>query len=169
MIPVTLNEVEQALAKHIAKRRHESNRLHGVTNKKVGVQDNASTDLDGTGGELAFCKVANLYPDFEIVPGGGADLADARLPDGRRVDVKTTPYMTGNLLAREIHDEIDIFVLVGGKFPSYVIVGFATRAELEASGKRKMGDGSQPSHFMAADTLHPIEELIALALGQSSD
>src|SRR5262249_28681277 len=142
----------------IAEKRYASNRRQGVPDAKVGDQAHDITDLNGFGGELAFCKAFNLYPDLDIVAGGGEDLADAELPDGRRVDVKTSDHPAANLVARKIQDGIDIFVLVRGKLPDYEIIGWAERGELAAAPKRYLGHG--PTHFLAAATLRPIEELV---------
>ena len=56
------------------------------------------TDLEGIGAELIYCKVNNLYPDLEtdIYP---LPEEDAITKQGLRVDVKSTKYPNGHLLA----------------------------------------------------------------------
>jgi hypothetical protein len=131
--------------------------MHNIGDAQVGDQSKSFIDENGFGGELAFCKQFNLYPDLSIVPGGGDDLPDCTLRDGRRVDVKTTHRAGGNLLARKIQPDIDVFVLVIGKLPTYTIVGWATREQVEAAPKRNMGHG--PTHFLSARALRPISDL----------
>jgi hypothetical protein len=156
-IKVVLSSSEQELVKHIAPQRTMSNRSERIINKRVGDQSDEFTDLNGFGGGLAFCKAMNLYPDFDIIAAGGDDLWDAKLPDGRRVDVKTSHYATANLVARKVQDDVDVFVLVRGQLPAYEIVGYATRQELVEAPKQDLGHG--PTHFLAAKDLRPVHEL----------
>jgi hypothetical protein len=44
---VDLNPQEQALAKHLAKRRYSNNRASGVRNARRGGQSDAETGLEG--------------------------------------------------------------------------------------------------------------------------
>jgi len=157
MITIKLTETEIEIAKLIAEHRYSTNRADGVPNAKMGNQANDFTDLNGFCGELAFCKAMNLYPDFRIVP-GGAGLTDAVLHDGKSVDVKTSKHPKANLIARKIPDDVDLFVLVRGEIPEFDILGYASRAELLALPKKDLGYGL--THFMSADDLHPIEDLL---------
>lgn len=161
---IKLTASEQNIVRHIAEQRQKSNRQGGVTNKKVGGQSDDITDLNGFGGELAFCKAMNLYPDLDIVPGGGEELADATLIDGRRVDVKTSPHPKANLVARKIQGDIELFILVRGNLPDYELIGYATREELIAAPKRDLGWGD--THFLSASDLHPTEDLIQVQRGR---
>ncbi len=63
---ISLNEAEQRLCQHIAKKRYEINRESGTFDAKKGGQSNEFVDLNGFGGEMAFCKAFNLYPDTEV-------------------------------------------------------------------------------------------------------
>ena len=129
---VNLSETEQAICKGIAKLRFQNNRKEGVFNKKVGKQSNEATDLEGFAAEFAFCKLFNLYPDFTIEPRRTEDdCGDAVLPCGNTVDVKATKYPTGRLLAVPWKgDNIDLYALMVGEFPSYTFKGFMPREEL---------------------------------------
>ena len=65
----------------------------------------------------------NIYPDLTI----GTDVPDfdCILPSGERIDVKTTKYRNGHLIAttNKIKHPPDIYVLVIGTFPEYCIIG----------------------------------------------
>ena len=61
---IELNDGEQEICKIIAKLRYKNNRDNNVKNSKVGDQSDELTDLEGIGGEMAFCKMVNSYPDF---------------------------------------------------------------------------------------------------------
>jgi len=128
---IILNECEQKIAKHLAVSRNKNARSKGKPNTKMGNQSDADTDLEGIAGELVVCKALNLYPDTEI------DLVDLPKFDlltakGNTVDVKTTKYLSGKMLAtlkKNIAD-CNIYVLVVGTFPAYRIAGWCWAEEL---------------------------------------
>jgi hypothetical protein len=128
---ITLNEAEQKLAKYLAVSRHSNARGKGKPNAKMGNQSDEETDLEGIAGEIVVCKALNVYPDTEI------DLIDLPKYDlmthkGSKVDVKTTQYTSGRLLATKNKKlgECDIYILVTGTFPTYKIVGWCRDDEL---------------------------------------
>jgi hypothetical protein len=126
---VTLNEAEQKLAQYLAKKRYLSQRANGVANMKMGPQSNEETDLEGISGEIAFCKLFNCYPDLTGEPGP----YDTWMKDAGSVDVKTTHYERGRLLAVKHKDETplpDIYALMIGKFPEYRFAGWAWAFDL---------------------------------------
>ena len=127
---ITLNEPEQKLARYLANARHTSNRSADVKNNRIGPQDDAQTDLEGIGAEMAFCRMANVYPDTSISPRRGG--ADCALHDDRRVDVKATRYATGQLLAvtGKAHDAVDLYALMVGTFPTYRFAGWMPSADV---------------------------------------
>jgi hypothetical protein len=127
---VKLDVGEQAVARLLAEQRYTSNRIGGVVNARIGCQSDAMTDLNGIGGELAFCRVVNVWPDLSINPRhGGADCVTMR---GYRVDVKTSSHEDAQLIAHRGKSlgAADVYVLVVGTFPLYRIVGWAWAAEL---------------------------------------
>jgi hypothetical protein len=126
---VELNTTEQSLAKLLAKSRYEANRNSGVWNARIGPQSDETTDLEGIGAELAFCRIANVYPDLTI---DSHPEEDALTHCGRRVDVKGTRYERGHLLAvlGKAGKAADIYVLVVGTFPRYRIAGMAYAEEV---------------------------------------
>lgn len=148
---ITLSDVEQALCRHIAKRRHEMNRANGTVNAKIGPQSNEQTDLDGIGAELAFCKLFNVYPDLQVISRSDHD---AMLVNGLRVDVKTTRYQAGRLLVRQHKqaDPVDLYVLMVGEFPSFRCAGFASRESVFAP-ENLMDLGHGPTFVLAQGQL----------------
>lgn len=127
---IVLNRAEQMLAKYLAEERFKNARKQGKPNQKVGGQPDWYTDLNGIGGEIAVAKRFNVYPDTE--------LDSSELPEhdliikGKKVDVKTTKYSDGKLLAtiKKKVDAVDIYVLVTGEFPVYQIVKWCKSEEL---------------------------------------
>ena len=129
MKQIKLNESELKICEWLAKNRFANNRNVNVIDKKIGPQSCYETDLEGICGEFAFCKAFNVYPDMTINPrSGGYDL----IVKGKRVDIKTTKYKTGRLLAtknKKIEDA-DIYVLVLSEKPSYTILGWCRSEDL---------------------------------------
>lgn len=130
-----LNDGEQLICKGFAKRRHEANRNANVTNRKYGPQSDEQIDLNGIGGELAFCKIFNVMPDFSLSPRSalaGNDFGDAVIQpwglDGGKilVDIKTTNVINGRLIApmtKQPNRDM-IFCLMVGELPTYCFRGF---------------------------------------------
>ena len=126
----TLTDLEQKLCSEGAAMRYNTARSSNVHNGKIGPQSNKETELLGLGGELSTAKWLNVYPDLTIYARkGGVDLLSQ---SGRRIDVKTTKYASGRLLAKvnTPYEEIDIFVLVTADYPTFLIRGWATKDEL---------------------------------------
>tara|TARA_R110000803_G_scaffold27196_1_gene63649 strand:- start:1355 stop:1825 length:471 start_codon:yes stop_codon:yes gene_type:complete len=120
-MPIKLNTNEVQLARQLARERSTSNRKNGNSNRKHGPQSDETTELDGVGGEIAFAKALNLYPDLKDYP-GKHDMVIA----GKTVDVKTTRYPFGHLEVStdKTPGEVDIYALVTGEMPEYNIVGW---------------------------------------------
>ena len=118
---VVLNSNEQKVAALIAEQRYKTNREKGIKNRKAGSQSIYKTEVEGVGGELAFGKAFNLYPDFSTTRGD----YDLKMSD-TTIDVKTTHYFDGHLLVPTTKkiSECDVYVLVVGEMPSYTIVGW---------------------------------------------
>lgn len=134
---VSLTAAERKLAHFIAKNRNGSNRSFNVTNLKISLDDAATVDLEGIAGELAFCKLFNVYPDLDTDREPPHPLYDAVIPSppGFRIDVKTTKYDTGKLLvdARKGKktDGVDLYALMTGSFPGpYTFRGFIAREQI---------------------------------------
>jgi hypothetical protein len=124
MREITLNENEQKIVEYIAKTRHSSAREKGFDDKQISDDSKYKIDLDGFGGEFAFCKAFNIMPSFVT---GKTDKDDCIMADGTTVDVKTTVYRSGHLLApmtKKVGD-VDIYALVIKLSEStFRIVGF---------------------------------------------
>ncbi len=128
---VTLNEVEQKLAKLVGAKRHQQNLTNGTNSSAKSDPDN---DINGFAGEIAVARVINSYPDFSIGPHRrGYDLK-MRGKKGQdvRIDVKTTRHQAGYLIAKKWRkvDDCDMYVLVSGTMPRYEIQGWVWSVEL---------------------------------------
>jgi hypothetical protein len=142
---VTLNETEQIIAKHLAKRRYENNRERGLVDRQMGPQSSEATDLNGIGAEMAFAKIFNVYPDLGDTPGK----EDGIWKKGSTYDVKTTKYKNGRLLAvmNKSVEDCEFYILMIGEFPTYRLTGYASAKEL-LSGKYVDDLGHGNGHAM---------------------
>lgn len=132
MITITLSRSELALARHLAHERiavtgpTRTNDQMGHLDKSPGARETA--DINGVAGELAFAKAFNLWPDLDS---SGPCVVDVTLPDGRTVDIKTTPVIGGNLIANLKAHKTDFLALVECQDHTFTIVGIALTSEVE--------------------------------------
>lgn len=147
---ITLTPAEQTVAKSLAVMRQQIARAVARVDQQIGEQDGWETDEQGIGGEFAVARAFNVYPCLELNPDSGFDL----LINGKKVDVKTTKYPNGRLLAKlnQRDDEVEVFLLVTGKFPEFTIVGYAATDEL--LNKENIIDlGHGPGYGLSQDRL----------------
>jgi|TARA_R110000765_G_scaffold394026_2_gene487478 hypothetical protein len=124
---VELSEAERGICRAIAGARNQLNHEAGVEDQRVGTLFNdEEINLNGFGGEMAFCKLFNIFPDFTLeLRGAETDMGDATLPSGHTVDVKTTVYPEGKLMAAPSEKQNhDVYALMTGEFSSYTFRGF---------------------------------------------
>lgn len=154
---VTLNAAEQDLARAIAASRIESAREAGSRDAKQSTAPAELIDLEGAGAEVAFCKLANVYPDTDP----GAKAVDAWTRHGVAVDVKATTHEDGRLLAVrwKKRGEVAVYVLMVGKFPTYRCAGFLDSDELLRNERLKdLGRGL--AYCASQHELDQIEALL---------
>lgn len=144
MKKIVLNEAEILIANYIGMARYNNARTLEIVDQKVGDQPNAFVDINGMGGELAACRVFNVYPDLTIVEADKLPGYDFIAKNGAKVDVKTTEYKTGKLLAT-LKTEIgaaNVYLLVTGVLPKYTIVGYCAEEKLlDAANIGDLGKG----------------------------
>jgi hypothetical protein len=126
---VHLNEAEQKLAEFVARKRYESNRAGNVADQKIGPQSAQETDIEGAASEIAFCKLMNVYPDLST---DAHPAHDAVIYPGGRVDVKSTKYKNGRLLAvaGKAGNPADVYALMVGTRPTYRFAGLISAERL---------------------------------------
>jgi hypothetical protein len=154
---IKLNEAEQKLALYLAKARYDENRLKGNPDPKLSLTSNKEIELDGVVGELAVCRMFNVYPDTETKYDEYPKY-DLLTHKGSKVDVKTTQYKNGRLLAtlnKKVCD-VDIYVLVIGSFPVYDVVGWAKSEELIAD-QNIMNLGRGDGYALSQDQLRAFK------------
>jgi hypothetical protein len=144
---VTLTDIEQRLARYVAKQRSQQGR-DAFAN---GIDDRTCEErlVVGYGAELAFCKMHNLYPDLTI-PGGVADCERF----GESIDVKTTSHADGRLMVagwKASRDKPAYYVLLIEEWPRYRVAGFASAADVFRA--ERLQDIRIPTYCVAQDEL----------------
>ena len=153
-LKVTLNESEVKLVERITKDRSSFDKKKGFKDHRRAKKQTARfIETNGFGGEIAFCKLFNIFPD--LVTDHVSDY-DAILHDGTKVEIKTTEYGHGKLIARHVKSSADIYVLVTGTMPDYIVVGFVP-AEVVKAGKDTLN--GKTAYIVEQKDFVPIEEL----------
>jgi hypothetical protein len=129
---VELNLAEQEICKLVAKLRADNNDKNGIEDKKF--RDNISnfqTHLEGFGGELAFAKIINVYPDFSIYSRNSVNDNGDLQWNSKSIDVKTTHIPNGRLITPywKVNSKVNIYVLMVGVFPKYEYKGYLYKEE----------------------------------------
>ena len=128
----TLNDVEQRLVKTVASLRNQDNRKQNIPDRKIGSADSLSLDIQGFGGELAFSKMFNVYPDLYVKVRLSKDDKGDVTWSGLCLDVKSTPREEGDLLVPiwKSSRYVDGYALMTGGFPSYTYRGMIQGEEV---------------------------------------
>lgn len=115
-------------------------RANKVRDAKMGDQHGVDGDQVGILGELAFCRLMNVWPDIGLTPRSGS--ADA-IVKGYRWDVKTTTVKNGRLLSTLKHNpDVDLYALAIIDGDTVIFPGYATAEELHHETRIKnLGHG----------------------------
>ena len=120
---ITLDTYERRIVTEIAMERQKINIDRGSRDFKMGNGDDLLINIEGTGGEFAFCKLQNIYPDMTI---DHPISFDCYIKGHGYVDVKTTKKLDGMLLVGVWKSRAipDYYALMVGEFPTYEFKGF---------------------------------------------
>jgi hypothetical protein len=151
IMQITLDLHEQEIVRGIALARHQNNIDRGSRSYKMGGGDDLLINLEGTGGEFAFCKLKNIYPDMTIdhpIP------FDCYINGHGFIDVKTTKKPNGMLLVGtwKYRSVPSYYALMVGEFPTYEFKGFFPGNDLFNDGNLvDLGHG--PTYGIPQDRL----------------
>ena len=130
---IQLNNLEIEIGSIIAKKRNSNNKKNNVKSNLV-ISDEEKADREGLLSELAFCRIAKVYP-HEVFRIGytskkfGGDKGDAFVGN-LSIDVKSTTYLSGRLISMSDNKLIDYFALMIGENGAYTLKGLMPRSEL---------------------------------------
>lgn len=128
---ITLTPNEQIFIQELTKKRIQYNETTGACNTPYnGTLEQVL--LRGFGGELAFCRVWNIYPSFEY-DNYRNNTFDAHL-NNFEVEIKTSNREDGWLGVKDVpkldNDLPDYFALMIGEFPTYGFRGFCSASSI---------------------------------------
>lgn len=110
---VQLTKTEWAIAYLLGRMRRATNRAAKIQDRQVGDQDPLRIDVVGAAAEIAFARVAGVFPDLDTEIRQGSH--DTVLPSGRTVDVKATELPKGRLITpvskNRLEEQPDISLL----------------------------------------------------------
>lgn len=139
---VTLSDAEMATCRLLGEMRSLVARGNSVKDRKMADTAGYEIDIDGMIAEYAFCKHFNIFPDLTPAPRSGS--YDC-IYINKRIDIKSTRYKTGKLLATTKHnDDVDVYVLAIISGNEITFPGYATKEKLINSnnlGNLGYGDG----------------------------
>jgi hypothetical protein len=161
-IEVVLSEAELDVVRRVARLRDEG---------AAGLEHTAGADpstadymgVYGAAGECAFCKGLGLHWSESV--------GTWKLPDVRwNIQVRTSPCKNdrppegfGRLIVRPDDDERDIYALVVGHIPNFVIVGWIAGFKAQRGEWWQAEAGRPPAWFVPAAALNPdFEEVLGL-------
>lgn len=161
---VKLTESEMRVARWISKSKYENCRKENVRESSM---DSNKTEMEvsdeGYLGEFAFCKLFNLWPDLTVDNKSkkrGTDTGDLILPNGKTVDVKSTPYLSGKLIERpwaRIHS--DYYALMTGKDDTFIFRGFIESSKVICPQSRLENFYGKPAYVVEQGLLKNLNEL----------
>jgi hypothetical protein len=142
----------RVLASILGSMRSMVARFNKVRDAKIGEQHGVDGDQLGILGELAFCKLMNVWPDLGLSPRSGS--ADA-VVKGYRWDVKTTNRKDGRLLSTlKGNPDVDLYALAIIDGDTALFPGWAKAEDLHNEKcVRDLGHG--PGYVMDQDQLRP--------------
>ncbi len=152
LIDVILNEAEQRLVSYVSRKRYAANRATGATATIYNDADAIENEIDSFGAEVAYCKLHNCYPDLDTTH---RPPFDAKLQDGRTVDVKQTRYQSGVLMVKQIERQShpDLYALMVGKFPKYQLRGHMTAREILTPNRLQVDGWKHPAYVAKQEEL----------------
>lgn len=147
---ITLTESEWTMAALIGCRRHIASKN---LSQAYGATDTWTPNIEGACGELAAAKALNLFWD------GGVNTFSA--PDLKpNIQVRTRSKHSYELIVRQQDKDNEIFVLVTGVSPNYIVHGWIYGGDAKQE-KWKQNYGNRPTAFFIPSTaLHPLETLV---------
>ena len=156
-IALTTDELYQCLV--VGGHRRITSMFHRKTAQHYISPDNSewSTEIESCCAELAFSKATNKYWS------GGVFSGERALHDSNGKQVRHTHYANGKLIIYEEDNPDDKFILVTGRAPNYVLVGWIFGRTAQECGKdhqwwTSLPKKQMPSWWVPQDELSPFPD-----------
>lgn len=165
---VILNTAEKRLCNYIARCRTELSReVIPINDNLVATNPHNIIEEEGVMGELAFCKIMQVYPEEIFDPSvksaeRGTDPGDLNI-NNICIDIKTTKYRNGRLICRSINKAINLIILMTGEKGEYTFSGGLWSADMyseERWGSHQALGGGRPCYLAEQHELIQPDELI---------
>jgi len=154
-IKVELSQVEAFLASQVGSFRNTKSLAHGSPDAfgLSAEKDGWGLHIEGAAGEMAAAKALNIYWSATVNTfKKGGDLGD-------RIQVRTRSKHDYELLVRPSDRDDDIFVLVTGKSPRFLVHGWISGQEAKQASYLKTHGGRDPAYFVPHRALRRLDEL----------
>ncbi|WP_051324000.1 hypothetical protein [Candidatus Solirubrobacter pratensis] len=150
---VDLEPYELAQAAYVGCQRHIESVAKGLPDRYGAEKGGWNLHIEGAAGELAFAKCLNVYWSGSVNTfGEGGDVG--------QIQVRTRSRHDYELIIREKDRDDDVFVLVTGVSPEYVVVGWTFGGIAKAHDEwRKTHGGRAAAWFVPHEALRPVDEL----------
>lgn len=156
----TLGRSDIELAEAVADAYHEHIRF---PRRKCSDRKQWQVDFEAACGEIAFSRLFQKQPSVWIP--GNPEIVEPGydcILHGWTIDVKTTPYLKGMLVANlsvlNHSHVIDFFALMVGTCPSFSFRGFAKKEYLLVSANlRRLREDQEPCFCMEQSQLKGVE------------
>tara|TARA_X000001388_G_scaffold64824_1_gene51114 strand:+ start:771 stop:1367 length:597 start_codon:yes stop_codon:yes gene_type:complete len=125
---VSLNTEEKDFCEVLALLRYKQARNKNIKSTLVKYsKDVLEADREGVFSEMAFCKLAGVYPEFVFTIAvmsvkNGNDYGDV-LYKGKSIDVKSTRHEHGKLISHGVNPNVDYYSLMVGNNGNYRLAG----------------------------------------------
>jgi hypothetical protein len=152
-ITVTLTWAEAEIAVTLGARRQLESLQKGLKDSYgFDGADGWTVHIEGAAGEIAFAKHYGIYPVYSV--------GTFKAPDfGKNIQIRTRSNRKYDLLVRPDANDDDIYVLVLGKMPEYMIWGWMQAKEAKKEGWLETYGGRPPAYFPQKEFLHDMSEL----------
>lgn len=160
-VVLDVRQANVAIDTGIARAKRYKSQYDGLTAKKNYDQERnggsfaefATKQIDAVGAETAAAELLGVV-DYEPSNETYKDKADI----GKNVEVKHTYRRTGNLIVSSIDRDSDIAILVIGRMPVYVVMGWFP-VQLAKQDKYRSELITGESYLIPRADLHPMQHL----------
>ena len=151
---IKLQPYEWAMAASVGMRRNMSAIADGRPDQHGFIGEGWGVHIEGACGEMAVAKALGVYWDGSVNTFKG--------PDVGSIQVRTRSEDYYGLLVRAKDADDDVFVLVTGRSPEFVIRGWLRGSEAKREEWLSSHGGRPPAYFVPQERLRPIGELHGL-------
>lgn len=121
-----LSEVDQKLVIDFSTEVYTVSREIGLQDRQINKKlSPIAVHIQGYGGEVAFARIMGIDPMLRMRTSKSDAFLFDNMYKGNTIEIKTSPYTWGKLLAREWTVHIpDYYAAMFGTFPTYDFKGF---------------------------------------------